>query len=523
MPSSTRPSDPIVIVWSALIVAISLLLVAPEAQAKEGEPDHPLIDAIRVSDLDRAGAVLRAGADVNERQPDGATALHWAAYREDLAAVDLLLEAGADVSVANGLGATPLWVAAVDGSAAVVERLLRAGADPNVTLPEGETPLMTAARSGSVESVSLLLSSGADPNAREPRRNQTALMWAAAQGHTAVVRALLDAGADIDARSKVRQRLLFTSRRQGNQYAQGVEVAKGGYTPLLFAARHGHVAVAGELLTHGADVNDTAPDGGSALLVAVHSGHVGLVEHLLEAGADPNARDAGYAPLHAAVLRGEIEMVRALLAEGADPNVRLEKGTPLRRAGMDWAIRPQFVTATPFWLAARYKEPAIMQSLADAGADPLLGTLPHAVPVKARAGGVGPPRAEGGFESPLLAAVRGQHDRERRFHLDGRFEDRELEERLALEAVALAIDLGADIEAVDSGGNTVMHSAASINVIPLVRLLAERGADLEAKNKSGRTPLDAAKAAQERRARRSDTVELGPSTVEVLQELGATQ
>ena len=163
-----------------------------------------------------------------------------------------------------------------------------------------------------------------------------------------------------------------------------------------------------------------------------------------------------------------------------------------------------------------------MQVLADAGADPLLGTLPRQVPVKPRAGGIGPPHTEGGFESPLLAAVRGEHDRERRFLLNGLFVDRDLEERLALETVELAIDLGADIEAVDGNGNTVLHSAASINFVPLVRLLAERGANLEAMNKSGRTPLDAAKAAEERRARRSDTVESGSSTVDILQELGAS-
>ncbi len=507
-----------------IVLAVCVFLIGlPAAEAQRAGADHQLIEAIKAQDLVWARELLDDGADVDETQPDGATALHWAAHREDLAAVELLLEAGANVAVANELGATPLWVASVNGTAPVIERLLRAGANPSIRLPEGETPLLTASRSGNVDAVKLLLAGGASPNAREERRHQTALMWAAARGHTDIVRVLIDAGADVGARSKARERLLFADKRQGNQYDQGVEVAKGGYTPLLFCARRGQLEAARLLLAAGADVNDQAPDGASALVVAAHSGHIGLVEQLLESGAEPNAIDAGYAPLHAAVLRGEIAMVRALLAHGADPNLRLEKGTALRRAGMDWALRPAFVSATPYWLAAQYREPEIMQVLADGGADPSIRTLPRPVPVKARAGGVGPPRMEGGFETPLLAAVRGQNDRERRFLLDGRFVDRAAEERLALQAVSIAIDHGADIDALDRGGNTVLHGAASNNFIPLIRLLAERGAQLEMKNKGGRTPLDVAKAAEERRGRRSDTVESGPSAADVLRELGATR
>ncbi len=524
---TTLPSAlPKRIVGIVAVVAMSTtatMVIPSSAQGQDAELKRPVIAAIKDQDLELARAILSEGADVNEQEPDGATALHWAAYREDEAAVELLLNAKADVTVANELGATPLWVASVNGTAGVIARLLQAGAKPDVRLPEGETPLMTAARSGSVEAVRLLLAAGADPNASESRREQTALMWAAARGHAVVTQALIDAGAAVHARSKVRNRLLFARTRQGVQYDQGVETAKGGFTPLLFAARHGRVDVARLLLAAGADVDDGGPDGASALVIAAHSGHAELVGALLAAGADPNAIDAGYAPLHAAVLRGEIEMVRTLLGHGANPNQRLQKGTTLRRASMDWALRPAFVTATPYWLAARYREPQIMRLLADAGADPSLPTLPRPVPVKARAGGVGPPQTEGGLETPILAAVKGGHDRERRFLLDGQFIDRETEERLAVEAVSLAIDHGAKIDAVDRGGNTALHSAASTNFIPLIKLLAERGADLEVKNKGGRTPLDAAEAAEKRRARRSDTVEDGPSAADVLRELGATQ
>ena len=487
-----------------------------------GRADVALIEAVKSQDVAAVRVLLRDGADVNERQPDGATALHWAAYREDATAVALLIDAGADVRVANELGATPLWVAAISGNAPIITQLLDAGADPNVTLPEGETPLMTAARAGRVAAVAELLRRGADPNRTEHVRGQTALMWATAQRHPNVVETLLAHGAVVDARSKVRPRLVFAETVNASQYDQGIMVNEGGFTPLLFAARQGSVESAALLLDAGADIDDEAPTGASALVVAAHSGHPGLVALILERGADPNSSSAGYTALHAAVLRGEIAMVRLLLDAGADPNARLEKGTQVRRASQDWQLRPRYVTATPFWLAAQYREPEIMRLLAAVGADPRLTTLEQFEPVKARAGGVGPPQLVGGFVTPVMAALRGRSDRGRLF-LGAEYDDRDAEERLALETVTVAADFGGDVSAVDQTGTTALHNAAAINYTSVVRFLAERGADLSVKNKAGQTPLSIAVAAERRRAFREDTLEEGPSTADVLRELGATE
>src|SRR4051812_40748691 len=118
--------------------------------------DLRLVEAVKSRNTEAIRSLLRGGVDVNAPQPDGATALHWAAHNDDQAAADLLIRAGANLNATNELGATPLWIAAAQGSAVMVATLLQAGANPNVALDEGETPLMAAARTGTVDAVKLL-------------------------------------------------------------------------------------------------------------------------------------------------------------------------------------------------------------------------------------------------------------------------------------------------------------------------------------------------------------------------------
>ncbi len=507
---------------TCLVLFVCLALVGPhQLGVAAAADDSPLVEAVKRQDMKTVSTLLRDGAAVDERQSDGATALHWGVYRDNLDIVDMLLGAGADVNAVNRLGTPPLWLAAMNGSAPLIGRLLEAGADPNIALPEGETSLMTAARSGTADGIRALVAAGADIDARESTRGQTALMWAVAQAHHDVVSALIDAGADVSARSKLRPRLMSNEGVFGGAFDHAVVENLGGFTPLMFAARHGDIGSARLLLAAGADVNDVAGNRASALVLAVHSGHSPLAQFLLEHGADPDADGAGYTALHAAALRGELEAVEALLAHGANPNVRLERGTPGRRASEDWALKARYVSATPFWFAAHFREPEIMRALAEGGADPSLTTTEFWRSVGERAGGVGPPEVSGGFVTPIMAALQGASDRAR--FVTSR-PDPVREEQLTLETVRVAVDLGADLDAADMGGTTALHEAAARNLTSIVRFLGERGASLDVKNAAGRTPLDVAKAGARRRG---GLVGLGPdwsgqTTADVLLELGAT-
>jgi len=439
--------------------------------------DIPLIDAVREQDREAVRALLRQKADVNAREGDGATALHWAVVRDDVETIDGLLRAGANVKAANDYGVTPLSLACTNRNAAVVKKLLSAGADPNAATSMGETPLMTCTRTGSVDGVTALFEHGAtNVNAQEASHGQTALMWAAAQEAPDVVRALLAHGADVHARST--SRLLPVSLGGGGgNFRDAVLQPQGGATPLLFAARHGRIDNARLLLDAGADVNEAAPNGESALVTASFSGQGAFAAFLLDRGANPNDTTAGYAALHAAVLRGDLELVKALCAHGADPNVRLTKGSRQQRDSSWYALSGALVGATPFLLAAKYAEIEIMRVLVGYGADHRLSADDGTTPLMAIAGA--------GWTASGSANRRGQN-----FGVDAAQLIMAAGERPTFEGTRLALELGSDVNAADRNGNTALHAAASLAFSTVVQLLVDHGAKLDVKNKAGRAPQD---------------------------------
>jgi ankyrin repeat protein len=451
-----------------------LLLCVSSTHAAVGPTS--VVDAVKKADKAAIRALLQQRADVNAPEPDGTTALHWAAYTDDMDTVELLIRAGANAKTTNRYGATPLALASTNGNAAMIEALVKAGADPNLASPEGETPLMLAARSGAASAVNVLIAHGANVNAKEKWRGQTALMWAAAEGHVAAVQALLAAGADANARST------------------------GNLTPLLFAVRESRVGAVRALLAGGADVNDTIvpdasgqgsapapppnsgaqgalfPRGLSALIVAVGNAHFELAAMLLDAGADPNLGPQGWTALHELTLvrrpgtgsnsppppgSGEmdsLEIVRRLAAHGANLNARAggrRKDTEMTYLNMNGG--------TPFFLAARTCDVDYMRLLVELGADPKLRNEDGTMPLLAAAGlDVRSPGEDAGTEPECLAAVK------------------------------LTLELGNDVNSVNDYGNTAMHAAAMKQMPTVVKFLAENGARIDVwneENSDGWTPL----------------------------------
>lgn len=460
-----------------------------------GAPDQRLVDAARRQDRGLVRTLLKTrAADVNTRQPDGATALLWAAQWDDGETADLLIAAGADVTAVNDFGVSPLHMAATNGSAAMIARLLKAGANPNTALPNGETALMSAALTGRSDAVNVLLNAGADVQAHESGKGHTALMWAIAEGHRDVTRLLIDGGADVKAASNA------------------------GFTPLTFAARLNDVATIGLLLDKGADLNAEAADGTTVLHVAALRGHVDLVKSLLAKGANPAAAKAGYTVLHWVAgnwdnatsisfgregdelkLMGgipqarKLELMQALLDHGADVNAVITKSPPLGRLGPTGTAGTiigggPLTGATPFFLAALAGDVDVMRFLIANGADPIRPAKDGTTPVMAAAGTTG-------FYDLESNISEAQH----------------------LAAVRLAVELGGDVNASNALGNTPLHMATHGGFDSVVKYLAARGAAINVKNKAGETPL-----------RIADGVIVimmlytHPTTAVILRELGGT-
>src|SRR5690349_2237745 len=176
--------------------ALSITLLAVAARAA----DSPLADAAMQGDKAAVRALLKEKVNVNAAQGDGSTALHWAAYRDDLELAKLLLAAGADVKAKTRLGEmTPLFMAAKNGNPAMVSLLLDAKAEVNGATSNGTTPLMLAAASGNVDTVKVLVDRGADVNAKDITNGQAAIMFAAAAGRSEVIKLLAARGADVNA------------------------------------------------------------------------------------------------------------------------------------------------------------------------------------------------------------------------------------------------------------------------------------------------------------------------------------
>lgn len=443
-------------------IAGTFFLVVSTAGVALAEARHGLADAAEARNAEAVRAMLAEGADPDAAQSDGTTALHWAAYYDDLELASHLIRAGAEANATNRYGVPPLSLACTNRNGTLVRLLLEAGADANAVLEGGETVLMAAARAGDLESVGALLEAGADPTAAE-RNGQNALMWAAAEGHAPVVEALIQAGADF--------------RR----------TLDSGFNAMFFAVREGRIEVVRALMKAGVDVNQPlhrrkrpqyqyANSGMSPLLLAIENGHFELAVALLEAGADPNDERTGHTPLHTITWvrkpkvsdygsdpapegsgnLSSLQFVRTLVAMGADVNRGLKHGK-------HWAPKINLQGATPFLFAADKADVPLMKVLLEVGADPFLPNVENTTPLHAAAGlGTTAPLEEAGTEEE------------------------------AYEATKLLLELGADINAVDDNGETVMHGAAYGSFPSVIQLLAENGADpalWSQPNRHGWTPL----------------------------------
>ena len=299
----------------------------------------PLTSAALFGKSETAELLIKKGADVNQKNRDGGTALHGAAFLGHADVARLLIENGADINAENYEGDTPLNAAYVDwdttkGIAGFLQidvdeetvesgrtRVVELFNQYDAKLGEGNSDsrgdeLCEAAAAGDIETVEAQLINGADPNARDRELGVTPLSWATLFNQVEVGEFLIQKGADPNARNR------------------------DGGTPLHGAAFLGHADIAALLIQKGADVSARNDKGESPLDVSkvdwgitqliaswleieldrdrVEAGRTAFVEMLQQHSSSDTSRSGD--DMCSAVRRGDIESLKGLLAKGADTN-----------------------------------------------------------------------------------------------------------------------------------------------------------------------------------------------------------
>lgn len=405
-------------VGKSLILAMSVVAMVSAAS------DTRLADAAMQGDKDAVRSLIEQKADVNGAQGDGSTALHWAAYKDDIAMAQMLLKAGANVNAATRIGpVTPLFMACKNGNAAMIELLLKAGANANSADDHLTTALMMAAAGGNADAVKVLLDHGADANAREGSHGQTALMFAAALNRDAAIRVLVAHGADPNFATKTvklpKAAPKFDEPMPDAKEAKPAPAAKeseADQKASLEALAHSMglqaaVYTSGKPADNSGDLKDlvqklsakvdelekrlpgekpktddsgngnfgisrergTVDMGGlTALLFAARGGHIEAARALLEGGADINqvSESEKTSALVLAAMNGHFDFAKFLVDWGANPNLANIQGLTALYATIDveWAPKGWFPAPSTGQEKVVYLD--LMKALLEAGADP---------------------------------------------------------------------------------------------------------------------------------------------------------
>lgn len=223
----------------------------------------PIHIAAKMGDVKVLNALLARGADIHVREYSlSASPIYYAAINNNQKAIRFLINNGANVNDSNRKGRTALKIACSSGKIETVRALIEAGANVDKMQLVSSTALMKAVNSKNLDIVNLLLNSGANINGRDNMGN-TPLILSTYIDDEEIFKFLIDNGADT--------------------LAQNDE----GQSAIIICAFTGNIYFTGLLIISGADVNALSKYGRSALHLSSIAENTEIINMLLDNGAKP--------------------------------------------------------------------------------------------------------------------------------------------------------------------------------------------------------------------------------------------
>jgi ankyrin repeat protein len=305
-----------------------------------------MIDALRRGDrasFTRSFNSHKSAA--SSRGTGGTTPLMAATLYTDAATMKWLLDEGADPNQKNEAGATALMWAAPD--LAKMRLLVDRGADVNAQSDHGRTAAMiTAGHYGSIDALRFLLDHGAKVSVTGASLfgSTTSLLEAAAIGDEAMFELLRERGADLKSAGPFALALAYKSGclKCADALLLAAPPPVVGIAASLVGPPLGDARFMAPLIEHGADPKMTDPSGRTLLMLAASSDALPIetVNALIGRGVDVNAKSPdGETALGFARLRGATPIVDLLVKAGAkDDAVTASKLTPSPAASPRAAI-----------------------------------------------------------------------------------------------------------------------------------------------------------------------------------------